>query len=39
VTVILDTDGTWLLEYTTGTSTAAHPADVLADCEALFGGR
>jgi peroxiredoxin len=37
VTVILDEQGEWLLEYTTGTGVVSHTADVLADCQALFG--
>ena len=39
VTALLDANGNWLLEYTTGTGNVSHTADVLADCQALFGGR
>ena len=38
VTVILDADGDLILEYRDGTSSAAHPQEVLEDCQALFGG-
>ena len=37
VTVVLDADGEWLLEYTSNTSSVGHTDDVLADCQALFG--
>lgn len=37
VTVLLDENGEWLLEYTSNTSSVSHTDDVLADCEALFG--
>lgn len=37
VTVILDEDGELLLEYPT-VSVGTHPAEVLHDCELLFGG-
>ena len=36
VTVLLDADGNQLLEYEVS-SIGTHPADVLEDCEALFG--
>lgn len=37
VTVLLDADGSLLLEYKGNLSFGEHPADVLADCEQLFG--
>jgi peroxiredoxin Q/BCP len=36
VTVLLDADGNQVLEYEVS-SIGTHPADVLEDCEALFG--
>ena len=39
VTVILDADGELVLEYLSDIVVTTHPSDVLADCEALFGGR
>ena len=37
VTKILDCEGVLQLEYVGGISVGAHPAEVLADCEELFG--
>jgi len=37
VTVLLDAQGELLLEYASGTGDADHPAEVLEDCEAIFG--
>jgi len=37
VTVILDAEGTLLLEYRQGTGSSGHPEEVLEDCQALFG--
>lgn len=37
VTVILDAEGTLILEYADGTSNAGHPQEVLEDCQAIFG--
>jgi peroxiredoxin len=37
VTKLLDCEGVLQLEYVSGISVGAHPAEVLADCEALFG--
>ena len=39
VTVVLDADGDLLLTYDVGFEFGAHPAQVLEDCEALFGGQ
>ncbi len=39
VTVVLDSDGTLLLSYLEDVVVGTHPGQVLADCEALFGGR
>jgi len=36
-TFLLDADGTLVLEYTGALVVSLHPADVLADCTALFG--
>lgn len=36
ITMLLDDTGAQLLEYT-GVSVGTHPAEVLADCQALFG--
>lgn len=36
VTVLLDTDGSVLLEYDVGFGFGTHPAEVLEDCQALF---
>lgn len=38
VTMLLDADGALLLEYTEAINVGTHPAQVLEDCEALFGG-
>lgn len=38
ITVLLDEAGTWLLTYEgINADIGAHPAQVLEDCEALFG--
>ena len=37
VTKLLDADGTLILEYVQSISVGAHPDEVLADCQALFG--
>jgi hypothetical protein len=37
VSVLLDSNGDLLLEYMDDVSTGTHPANVLADCEILFG--
>ncbi len=37
VTVILDAEGTLVLEYRQGTGSNGHPQDVLEDCQLLFG--
>lgn len=37
VTKILDAEGELILEYSV-TNVGTHPAQVLADCQALFGG-
>jgi peroxiredoxin len=36
VTKLLDDQGVLILEYNT-VNPASHPADVLSDCEAIFG--
>jgi hypothetical protein len=37
--VLLDADGRQILKYSVSAfGIGDHPADVLADCEALFGG-
>jgi peroxiredoxin len=38
VTVLLDVDGTWLLNYDP-VNAITGPQDVLEDCQALFGGQ
>ena len=38
VTMLLDADGELLLEYVEAIDVGTHPAKVLEDCEALFGG-
>jgi peroxiredoxin len=38
VTMLLDADGELLLEYVDSIDVGEHPAKVLEDCEALFGG-
>lgn len=38
VTMLLDADGALLLTYTEFADIGTHPADVLEDCEVLFGG-
>jgi len=37
VTLILDAQGTLILEYRQGTGASGHPQDVLEDCQAMFG--
>ena len=37
VTMLLDDKGELLLEYTDAIDVGTHPADVLEDCEILFG--
>ena len=37
VTMVLDADGTLILEYVDNIDTGTHPSQVLSDCEALFG--
>lgn len=37
ITVLLDADGVQILEYTKGVSVGTHPAEVLEDCQAIFG--
>jgi peroxiredoxin len=37
ITVLLDAEGAVLLEYDVGIGFGTHPADVLSDCQALFG--
>ena len=37
VTLILDAQGTLVLEYRSSTGASGHPQDVLEDCQALFG--
>ncbi len=37
VTKLLDADGTLVLEYVDNLVIGTHPAQVLADCQALFG--
>ena len=37
VTMLLDAKGELLLEYTGSIAVGTHPADVLEDCEILFG--
>jgi peroxiredoxin len=37
ITMLLGADGTQLLEYTDAISVGTHPADVLSDCQQLFG--
>lgn len=39
LSVLLDTDGAVLLEYDVGSGFGTHPAEVLEDCQALFGDR
>jgi len=36
-TVLLDAQGNLLLEYDVGLNIGAHPSDVLADCERIWG--
>lgn len=38
ITMLLDAAGDLLLTYTEAINVGTHPADVLEDCEALFGG-
>ena len=38
-TVLLDDNGDLLLEYNVGSAIATHPAQVLEDCELIFGSR
>jgi peroxiredoxin len=38
VTMLLDADGGLLLEYVEDIAVGTHPAEVLSDCQALFGG-
>lgn len=37
VTMVLDAEGTLVLEYRDSLNVGTHPADVLADCTRLFG--
>jgi peroxiredoxin len=37
VSVLLDADGTLLLEYMDDVSAGVHPDEVLSDCQLLFG--
>jgi peroxiredoxin len=36
ITMLLDDQGRQLLEYTSAINVGTHPAQVLADCQALF---
>ncbi len=36
--MLLDADGALVLEYTEAINVGTHPAKVLEDCVALFGG-
>ena len=38
VTMLLDADGTLILEYRDDVDFGTHPQEVLEDCQALFGG-
>jgi peroxiredoxin len=38
ITVLLDTDGSVLLEYLEDINVGTHPGMVLEDCQALIGG-
>lgn len=38
VTMLLDAEGDLILTYTEAINVGTHPADVLEDCEAIFGG-
>jgi peroxiredoxin len=38
VTMLLDAEGDLLLTYTEAINVGTHPADVLEDCAAIFGG-
>ena len=38
VTMLLDAEGELLLTYTEAINVGTHPADVLEDCAAIFGG-
>lgn len=38
VTKLLDEDGDLILEYVGAVDVGTHPADVLADCQTIFGG-
>jgi peroxiredoxin len=37
VTMLLDADGTLILEYTSSIVVGTHPGQVLEDCQVLFG--
>ena len=37
VTMLLDSNGTLILEYVDNVNAGTHPAKVLEDCEAIFG--
>jgi peroxiredoxin len=38
VTKLLDADGVLILEYVDNIEVGTHPGQVLADCQAIFGG-
>jgi len=37
VSVLLDANGYWVLNYNPVSDFGGHPGDVLSDCEAIFG--
>lgn len=37
ITKVLDADGTLILEYVDAINVGTHPADVLDDCQKIFG--
>ena len=39
VTMVLDSEGILRLEYMGSLNVSTHPADVLEDCQSLFGAR
>lgn len=39
ITVLMDEDGDVVLEYRENVNVGTHPAQVLEDCQTLFGGR
>lgn len=38
ITMLLDADGTLILEYVEDVVAGTHPDEVLDDCEKIFGG-